>query len=263
MRRTSHLALSWWAGPRIKTESQVEAPELTRFPQPARARTPRMRPALARRPRDRTEAGARVSGRTLGHRPQARHDDGRTSRNQIWEMDHKELPVLVLPARCPAVKPWLTTVIDDGTRALVGRAVAVSPHSGTVLAALRRRWRATRSGGRSGLSRRGAHRPGPGLPRRSGPRRARRPVRAPAPPPGYHAHLKGKVERVHRTIDQTLLCAQHPPGFTEGPRDAAGHLYGPAVVRQRDRPGRCRAGVESRSSIEVDRRSSAQDVVGV
>jgi hypothetical protein len=31
-------------------------------------------------------------------------------RNQIWEMDHKELPVLVLPPRGPAVKPWLTTV---------------------------------------------------------------------------------------------------------------------------------------------------------
>src|SRR5260370_18309859 len=36
---------------------------------------------------------------------------------------------------------------------------------------------------------------------------------------------KGKVERVHRTIDQTLLCGL--PGFTGGPRDAAGRLYGP------------------------------------
>src|SRR5260370_595224 len=36
---------------------------------------------------------------------------------------------------------------------------------------------------------------------------------------------KGKVERIHRTIDQTLLCGL--PGFTGGPRDAAGRLYGP------------------------------------
>jgi putative transposase len=43
--------------------------------------------------------------------------------------------------------------------------------------------------------------------------------------PGYTPHRKGKVERIHRTIDQTLLCTL--PGFTEGPRDAAGQLYGP------------------------------------
>lgn len=36
---------------------------------------------------------------------------------------------------------------------------------------------------------------------------------------------KGKVERVHRTIEQTLLCGL--VGFTDGPRDAAGQLYGP------------------------------------
>jgi putative transposase len=38
-------------------------------------------------------------------------------RNRVWEMDHKDLPILVLPPRGPAVRPWLTTVVDDGTRA--------------------------------------------------------------------------------------------------------------------------------------------------
>lgn len=51
--------------------------------------------------------------------------------------------------------------------------------------------------------------------------------------PAYAAHRKGKVERIHRTIDSTLLCGL--PGFTGGPRNVAGRLYGPvddrAIVR--------------------------------
>jgi putative transposase len=45
---------------------------------------------------------------------------------------------------------------------------------------------------------------------------------------------EGEVERVHRTIDQTLLCGL--PGFTGGPRDAAGRLYGPLDDRFAARP---------------------------
>jgi putative transposase len=58
-------------------------------------------------------------------------------RNQVWETDHKDLPILVLPPRGPAVRPWLTSVIDDGTPAILGWAIALTPHSGTVLTALR------------------------------------------------------------------------------------------------------------------------------
>ncbi|WP_203790384.1 hypothetical protein [Paractinoplanes rishiriensis] len=47
-------------------------------------------------------------------------------RNVVWELDHKQLPILVLPSRGPAVCPWLTSVIDDGTRALVGWAIALN-----------------------------------------------------------------------------------------------------------------------------------------
>jgi transposase InsO family protein len=60
-----------------------------------------------------------------------------TRRNEAWEADHKQLPALVAPPRGPAVRPWMTTVIDDGTRTLVGWALSVVPHTGTVVTALR------------------------------------------------------------------------------------------------------------------------------
>jgi putative transposase len=47
-------------------------------------------------------------------------------RNRTWEMDHKDLPVLVLPPRGPAQRPWLTTIIDDGTRVLLGWAIGLT-----------------------------------------------------------------------------------------------------------------------------------------
>jgi putative transposase len=37
------------------------------------------------------------------------------------------------------------------------------------------------------------------------------------------------VEKFHQTIEQTLLCGL--PGYTDGPRDAAGRLYGPICDR--------------------------------
>src|SRR5271157_6316289 len=58
-------------------------------------------------------------------------------RNETWEMDHKQLPILVMPPRGAACCPWLTTVIDDATRVLVGWAIALTPHTGTVLTAVR------------------------------------------------------------------------------------------------------------------------------
>ncbi|MEV8334299.1 hypothetical protein [Streptomyces niveus] len=33
-------------------------------------------------------------------------------------MDHKQIPLLVLPPKGKATCPWMTTVVDDGTRAL-------------------------------------------------------------------------------------------------------------------------------------------------
>ena len=52
-------------------------------------------------------------------------------------MDHKQLPILVMPPRGAACCPWLTSVIDDATRVLAGWAIALTPHAGMVLTAVR------------------------------------------------------------------------------------------------------------------------------
>lgn len=147
-------------------------------------------------------------------------------RNQVWETDHKDLPILVLPPRGPAVRPWLTSVIDDGTRSLVGWAIALTPHSGTVLTALRMALvQDEKRGPFGGVP--ALVRIDRGLDFASG---AIRDVLAALVIdchrlPGHTPHRKGKIERIHRTIEQTLLCGL--PGYTDGPRNAAGELYGP------------------------------------
>jgi putative transposase len=40
--------------------------------------------------------------------------------NALWQADHTELDILVLDANGSAVRPWLTTVIDDYSRAVAG-----------------------------------------------------------------------------------------------------------------------------------------------
>jgi putative transposase len=151
---------------------------------------------------------------------------GHVPRNQVWELDHKELPILVLPPRGPARKPWLTNVVDCGTRALIGWAIALQPTSGVVLTALRMALVHEPDRGPFGAV--------PALVRVDGGLEFSAAAVADAlnalcvatdrlPP--YQPHLKGKVERLHRTMEQTLLTTL--PGYTKGPRDAAGRLYGP------------------------------------
>lgn len=147
-------------------------------------------------------------------------------RNQVWEADHKQLPILVMPPRGGAVRPWMTTVLDDATRALVGWSIALSPHSGTVLTAIR-----------AGLVPDPDRGPFGGVPALV---RIDRGLEFASTAvsdalkalgvdvhrlPAYTPHRKGKVERFHRTIEQMLLSGL--PGFTGGPRDAAGRLHGP------------------------------------
>jgi putative transposase len=155
-------------------------------------------------------------------------------RNHTWEMDHKLLPILVRPPRGPSVRPWLTSAIDDGTRALVGWAIALTPHTGTVLTAIR-----------MGMVLDPARGPFGAVPELV---RIDRGLEFAATAvtdalaalsvqtdrlPAFQPHRKGKIERVHRSIEQTLLCGL--PGFTGGPRDAAGTLYGPVDDRVRAR----------------------------
>lgn len=66
-----------------------------------------------------------------------RSSRGLPARNQLWDLEHRQLPVLVQPPRGPVTSPWLTAVSDVGTRALLGWSIAPFPHAGTVLTALR------------------------------------------------------------------------------------------------------------------------------
>ncbi|MFJ9079366.1 Mu transposase C-terminal domain-containing protein [Streptomyces sp. NPDC102278] len=173
------------------------------------------------------EAGRRAAAVYL-RRPDA-------LRGRTWEMDHKQLPLLVLPPKGKALAPWLTTVVDDGTRALLGWAIAVTPTSGTVLTAMR-----------MALTHDPARSPFGAVPERV---RIDRGLEFAAGSvkevlgglavvmhrlPAFTPHRKGKVERLNLTIEQTLISQL--PGFTGGPRDAGGKLYGPvkdSVAAQR------------------------------
>ncbi|MBB4744001.1 putative transposase [Actinoplanes octamycinicus] len=157
-----------------------------------------------------------------------------TGRNVVWELDHKQLPILVLPPRGPAVCPWLTSVIDDGTRALVGWAIALTPHTGTVLTALRTALLVDEQRGPFGAV--------PAMVRVDrGLEFAAAAVKDALAAlcvhvhqlPAYHAHRKGKIERIHQSMEQTLLTGL--PGYTKGPRDASGRLHGPLSDAARDR----------------------------
>jgi putative transposase len=160
-------------------------------------------------------------------RPEAR-------RNQVWEMDHKNLPIVVLLPRGRSTTPWVTTIIDTGTRALLGWAVALTPSSATVLTALRMAlvYEPERSpfGAVPALVRydRGLEFAAQAV------QDALRALCVEATRlPGFQPHLKGKVERHNWTIDQMFLSGL--PGYTEGPRDASGHLYGPIADDARSR----------------------------
>ncbi|MBV9354194.1 MAG: transposase family protein [Chloroflexi bacterium] len=152
-----------------------------------------------------------------------------THRNQRWEADHLELPVLVLPPRATRpCRPWATLFIDTYSRLLMGWALALSPSSATVLAALR-----------MGLVVNPERGPFGGIPKElrldHGLEFAAEALASVAvtlgirisPAPAYTPHLKGRIERLNRTVAQDFLCTL--PFFTDGPRDAAGRLYEPGV----------------------------------
>jgi len=153
-----------------------------------------------------------------------------TFRNQVWEGDHKNLPILVLPPRGAACTPWVTSFVDDATRTITGWAISTTPHAGTVLTALRMGILPNEAGPACGV---------PGMLRLDrGLEFAADAVTAAAGVlgvevnllPPYQPHGKGKIERVNRTVDQIFLSML--PGFTEGPRRLNGRLSGPLDDRQ-------------------------------
>ncbi len=151
-----------------------------------------------------------------------------TQRNALWEADHKELGVWVIAPRAQRPsKPWVTLFVDAYCRLIMGWAISTYPSSAHVLAGLR-----------AGIAVDEARGPYGGVPAVIRPDRglefaAKSITRAAAsvgiavqPTPAYRPYLKGKVERVNRTVAQQLLAQL--PYWVDGPRAADGRLYGPS-----------------------------------
>jgi putative transposase len=147
------------------------------------------------------------------------------ARNEVWETDHDELDIKVLPLRGRRlVRPWLTVIEDGFSRLVMGWALSLYPTSAEVLVAIR-----------EGIvidPERGPWGGVPQLIRFDGGREflANAVKRAagelgcaalPAAP--YSPHHKGKVERLHRTIGDRLIATL--PHYTGAPRRANGKLY--------------------------------------
>lgn len=145
-------------------------------------------------------------------------------RNALWEADHVELPVLVLPPGGGApVKVWMTPIIDGFSRIIPGFALDVHPNAGTVLAALRK-----------AIAYDPAYGPFCGRPKAitwdNGPEFLADAVTrvvcnlgiSAAPAPAYSPMHKGKIERVQRTIQQELISGFSL--YTNGPRALNGSL---------------------------------------
>jgi len=146
-------------------------------------------------------------------------------RNDIWEADHAQLDILVsVPRWCDPIRPWLTVLIDGYSRVIMGTVLSVQPTTAEVLTAIR-----------EGIMIDEARGPWGGIPdliRFDGgkeflseavSRAAARLGFAGLPTPPYSPHLKGKVERLHRTIGEGLIASL--PHYLHGPRTKSGKLF--------------------------------------
>ena len=145
-------------------------------------------------------------------------------RAEAYAGDHKELSIEVLAPRAQRPsRPWVTLFLDEYSRLIVGWAISLRPTQAEVLAALRMSVVIDRDRGSFG-----------GVPLMLRVDRglefaANAVVDATATLgclvhrcTAYQPWLKGKVERVNRTMEQTLLCEL--PRWTGGPRRADGQL---------------------------------------
>lgn len=151
-----------------------------------------------------------------------------TYRNAIWEADHKQLGVLVKPphSRAKPVDPWLTTFMDSEHRVIAGVAISLQPTAGDVLAAFRSAVLRDPSAPNALWGVPDEVHWDNGLEFLSSavtevaqtlgvlPRALR----------SYSPHLKGRIERWHRTLDEEFLATL--PFWQAGPRGASGQLYG-------------------------------------
>jgi putative transposase len=174
---------------------------------------------------------------SLAERAYARHgEDGRRrysvyrrwepkARNDVWETDHDELEIKVVPLHGRRlVRPWLTVIEDGFSRLVMGWALSLYPTTAEVLVAIR-----------EGIVIDPERGPWGGVPQlirfdggkeflaHAVKRAAGELGCAALPTAPYSPHLKGKVERLHRTIGEALIATL--PHYTGGPRRANGKLY--------------------------------------
>ncbi|MEV5012209.1 transposase family protein [Streptomyces sp. NPDC055692] len=162
--------------------------------------------------------GAGLAG---GERAARKHDvflaRPRPWRNQVWETDHVQAPMLV-DVDGTARRPWITWFADCATNAITGVAVTPGdPSRESVLAALR-----------SAVLREEPYGPFGGLPEKVRVDRGKdflsRTVTAAfdlldvtvQDLPAYTPHLKGTVEGLNRAVESMFLAAL--PGYARQPR---------------------------------------------
>jgi putative transposase len=151
------------------------------------------------------------------------------ARNDVWEADHAQLDIRVLPLRGKRlVRPWMTVMQDAYSRLIMGWTLSLHPTSAEVPVAIR-----------EGIAIDPARSPWGGIPRLirfdggleflagAVTRAAGELGCAALPAVPYSPHQKGKIERLHRTIGEGLIARL--PHYTGGPRKANGQLYAQAA----------------------------------
>ena len=143
------------------------------------------------------------------------------ARHEVWEADHAELEVEVLPLRGQRLlRPWLTLIEDGFSRLVMGWALSLQPTTAEVLAAMREATIVDPARGPWGGV--------PQLIRFDGGREfvARAVTRAAGelgcaalPTAAYPPQQKGKIERLHHTIGDGLIATL--PHSRPAGRDAA------------------------------------------
>jgi putative transposase len=145
-------------------------------------------------------------------------------RNSVWQADHFELPNMVVADghRTTLVKPWLTLFEDDKTRKIMAWALTAEPNRradaetvvATIVAGIRVRTE-------QGIEVGGV----PGIMRWDNDMNFKAGMvtqlgislgfECHAVPP-YSGHMKGKIERLGRTVQEQFCVLQ--PAFTHGPK---------------------------------------------
>lgn len=161
------------------------------------------------------------AGLAAGERAARKHDvflaRPRGWRNQVWETDHVQAPLLV-EADGDLVRPWITWFIDTAAKVITGTAVTPGhPSRASVLAALR-----------AAVVREEPYGPAGGVPEQVRVDRGKDFLSTAVTTalgamgvtvkdlPAYSPHLKGTVENLNRAADRMLFAAL--PGYARQPR---------------------------------------------